>query len=75
MVQQEERSCVAHTYQEPGAYKALGDINGEKWDASSGKSGPWERSSQDWKCSSRVQLQLIETTALYSLGHKLNKSL
>lgn len=54
MVQQEEGSCAVHTYQEPEAYMSSGDINGEKWDASSGKSGPWEHSSQDWKCSSIV---------------------
>lgn len=54
---------------------ALGDINGKKWDAKSGKSGQWEHSSQDWKCSNRVQLQLTETTALYNLVHKLIKSL
>lgn len=54
---------------------ALGDISWEKWDASSHKSSPWERCSQDWKCSSGVQLQLTETTALYNLGHKLIKSL
>ncbi|KAK4818441.1 hypothetical protein QYF61_013128 [Mycteria americana] len=35
MVQQEEGSCAVHTYLETGAYMALGDTNGEKWDASS----------------------------------------